>query len=423
MWVWVLSLGLSARAATLDEVWASAEAHNLELRLAHERTQQAATQRWQVASGYLPQVTGAVDVIWNQDELVLSVPSDFVDPGADPGGTTDITVQARQLTQGQLTVMQPLLAPSVIAGTQAASRAWGAAREDERRARQQVRYTVAQAFYGLHAARGVEAVAASGTALADHLAELATQQVSAGLADRRALLQARLAASQALRDARAAHEGVVRASQAYAALTGRSPDDTLELPEAHPVPATLDEALAGVGSRPELRSATLRASAAKSARTAHDLGWLPTVGIGFSELLTTAPGFVPAPLQWRATLGLRWNLFDGGLRIAKSRELASQAASAQMMAEHTTEQVDRDVVLAWERLQTARAQQAAVTDEVLLAEEALTLTQAAFGSGGAAWHELDTVRLSLASSRAAAVQAQSDVDLAVLGLLLAMGTL
>lgn len=415
---------LPAGAVTLEETWASAEAENLDLQLARERTRQVATLRWQAASSYLPQVSATFDQVWNQDELLITFPNDFLDPDAEAGATTTIPVQPRSVFQGNLTLIQPLIVPQAIPGMQAASRAWRAAQADEQRAEQLVRAGAARVFYGLLAARQSETVAEGAEALARQQRELARQQVEVGLADRRAVLQAELALARAGRDRLGAHEAVATAEQTWARVTGRPTTDVPEPPAALEVPASLEEALSGaVDRRPDVDAAALRWLAARQERTARDLEWAPTVGFAFSELLTTAPGFVPAPFQWRAMLRVQWNLFDGGLRIARSRELSSRAASAGLIAEQAEEVAHQDVVVAWERLLRTRGALASVEAEVALAEENRTLAEAAFTSGSASFLEVEAARLALDAARLGLVQGRADHDLAAIDLRLAMGTL
>lgn len=412
-----------AHAVTLDEAWEAAEQSNLDLALARQRTRQVATLRWQVASAYLPKVDVTVDQVWNQDELVLTVPNDFLDPGADPSLTTDIPIQARSLLQGNLTAIQPLVLPPAIPGLQAAARAYRAAQADEARAVQLVRAGAAEVFFGLGAAREAEVVAGQAVALAERQRDLAARQVAAGLVDRRASLQAELALAKARRDALAAREQVVTAEQAWTRVTGLPTDSVPELPPPVEVPPTLDAALARLDERPDVTAARLRWQASRAERTAKDLEWAPSLGFAFQELLTTAPGLVPAPFQWRALLRVQWNLFDGGLRLARSRELASRSASAEILVRQAEDTVQQDVVLAWERLERARAALASTEAEVALATENVDLAEKAFGAGAATFLEVEAARLALDAARLGLAAGRAEREVAAIRLRLALGTL
>lgn len=419
----VTLLSAPAEAVTLDEAWEAAERANVDLALARQRTRQVATLRWQVASAYLPKIDFTVDQVWNQDELILTVPTDFLDPGADPALTTAIPVQARSLVQGNLTAIQPLVLPQAIPGMQAASRAWKAAQADEARAVQLVRAGTAEVFFGLGAAREAEGVAREAVGLAERQRDLAARQVAAGLADRRASLQAELALAKARRDALGAREQVVTAEQAWTRVTGLPTDSVPELPPPREVPASLEAALASLGERPDVAAARLRWQASRAERTAKDLEWAPNLGFAFQEILTTAPGLVPAPFQWRALLRVQWNVFDGGLRLARSRELASRSASAELLVRRAEDVAREEVVLAWERLERARATLASTEAEVALATENVDLAEKAFGAGAATFLEVEAARLALDAARLGLAAGRAEREIAAIRLGLALGTL
>lgn len=423
-----------AGAVTLEQAWTAAEDANVELRLAREQTRQAATLRWQALSVQMPKVVTQWNAVFYADDIAIpdsfytslrdqiGVPDGFIEPDPD---AEPILLQQAQSWNGNVSLVQPILRAGAVPGWQAATRVWKAASEDEARARQQVRAAVAQAFYGLATARAAIDVGAASVAVAERQLQLARQQVDAGLADRRASLQAELALSRAKRDLLGAREQLVAAQQAFVRTTGLDPEGALELPEAFDVPDDLDAALEqALGTRADVVAATWREDAARRERVARDLGWVPEVDFVFSGLFDRAGTlFNPVGAQWRAGFQLNWTVFDGGLRMARSREQRSRAAAAHLVVEQRRQQVTEDVRVAWERLGRARQAWDAVQAEQALADENLTLAERGFEAGSTTFLDVETARVSRDATALAEVTERMNRDLAAVQLLLALGRL
>jgi multidrug efflux pump len=467
-----LALGLAAAGVaqaapvTLDEAFDAAEVSNLDLALVREQTRQTATFRWQALSAVLPRLTFGATFAINQNEVELDFTDQFqdffgggdtsIDPEAflpllthpdtpftasfltealqpafeslfatpDIPASDPIVVQPKSAWSGSLTLYQPIFSGTALPTYIGANRLRRAAEADELRAQQQVRVGVARVFYALATAREAVAVSDLAVALARHQLDLASRQVAAGLSDRRAVLQAELALSRAERDLLGARANVVSAQETWARTTGLDRDAEPVIPDTVAAPTVLEDAVrTALSSRPDVLAGDERAEVARLERVAKDLEWLPDVSFTVTETYTQVPGFVPQNFQWRIGFNFDWVIFDGGLRIAQSRELASRRRSAQLAVAQTRQRVEEEVRTTFESLARAEQAYAAVVAEVSLAEESLRLAEAGFSAGTVTWLEVEQARLSLDSARLALATERMNRDVAAFELRAAIGQL
>lgn len=431
----LLAVGLvagPAEAATLEEAWTAAEASSAQLRMAQETVVQIDAQRWQRLAPLLPQVDLAASFTINQQEVELDM-SGGVDPAEIPEPFQDlfagfagdpIIVQAKTAWTGRLSIYQTLLNGQALPGLQGLARLGRAARSDLERTRDQLRASVARAYYGLVVARESAVLAERQLETARHLLDLAQRQVAAGLADRRAVLQGELSIARAERGVAAATEQMVAAEQGFARLTGLSADTAVEMPTPTQPPGDVEAALqAAWEHRPDLAGAAERVEAAKRFRTASDLGWAPTVGIGFRELYSQVPGFVPEKFQWQVGLDFSWNLWDGGYRISRSRELASQVRVADLAVEQIRDGAEAEIRTLFQTYERAETALRGVEAEIRLAEEGLRLAETAVVAGRGTWLEVEQARLALEAARMGLLTERMDRDLAAIDLAAATGLL
>ncbi len=404
---------------TLQQAWAEAEPKSLDLQLADEQVAQAATLRLQVLSTQLPRLRNEWQFIANQNEVLL--PEAFLSTGQSPAEFLPILPQTQFL--GSLTLQQPLLRPALIPGMQAAQRLLRAQRAERRRASQSWRASVARAYYALLLADAATAVNEAALTLAELGLELAESELDSGLGTQRGVLQSRLARSRAQRETRRNSEQHTAAQDAWRAATGLEPRGDLSWPDLPSPPTERGVAIeGGLAERADLQAAALRERAAQDERKARDLGWLPTLDFAFEQRFRPTPTlFDPYPYTLHAAFQLNWSLFDGGLRIARTREQASRARAASIQVRRKQRQVGDEIRQAWEALSRAEANRDAVGAEVALATEDLELAQRALDAGSATERELRAAQLAQATSQLEDLRARMARDLALIELLLATG--
>jgi outer membrane protein TolC len=409
-----------AMAASLDEALTAAETHSRELALARASTRAAESLRGQAWSTLAPKLQANGSYTINDQEIAFDLAE-----GLPPelagfiGDVEPIVIQEKEYFSWNFSVVQPLFNGRSLPLLRGAYGLAQAARDDERGAEQQLREGVTRAYYGVLTSREAEAIAAQAVESNRAALDVAQRTVEAGLAPPRASLQAELAASGAERDARNATAARVAAEQALARLTGLPADTPVELP---PTPAVAADAVLMVENRPDIAAADQRAAVARRQREANWIGWSPEVDGRFTYSWSENTGFSGKNDLWMVVFEARWLLWDGGYRLAKARETASQVQSAQLYALRQREIASEEVAVAKEQLSRARSAVDAVSKEIVLAEKNLAQAQDAFAAGSLTFLELQSAELQLRSSRLSALVERMNLDLAAVALERSLGT-
>ena len=97
------------------------------------------------------------------------------------------------------------------------------------------------------------------------------------------------------------------------------------------------------------------------------------------------------------------------------------ARSADLRVEQQRRLAEEEVTTAWSRYERAARALEAVTNEVALAQENVSMAEAAFSAGNATWLDVESAQLGLASAQLAAVVEQMNRDLAALDVIVASG--
>ncbi|MEQ1566736.1 MAG: TolC family protein [Myxococcota bacterium] len=422
-----LLLSLPARALTLDQAWAAATDHDLQLALARERSIQADTMRGKAWSALQPRLDVGAQYVINNTEIALDfssmIPEEFAAIVYPDGPPPPTIVQEKAFWQGDVTLSQRLVSGPAIPLLRAAYGFSAAGRDDLRAAEVESKTRVAAAFYGQLTAERAMAVAEQGVALAQSQLALAQRQSEAGLIDERAMVQARLGLSRAERDLRTAQEGVTSARTGFELAAG-IPGTDLELPEPMAVPTGLDAALIQARERrPDLQAAARRAEAMHHQRLAQDLRWLPAIDGVATYSYTQNPGFNDQNWNWRIVLAASWNLWDGGLRFAESRETASQVRAAEFGRELLEDSIVREITVAFESYARAQSGLVSVENERALAAQSLELAETSYAAGGASFLEVEQARLMVQATELSALRERMARDLAAIELLARTGSL
>jgi multidrug efflux pump subunit AcrB/outer membrane protein TolC len=460
----LLLVGGNAQAApvSLDEAIAAAMGDSVDVALARERTREQETLKGQAWALLSPKLSAQGTYTINQYEIALD-PSTFGDAqaqvdgqadlfeaiGASFGGLSDpaapflaqgwadgadeirsievdtgdpIVIQQKAAWAGNLSLVQPLFTASALPTLRGAYKTIDVAQLQEQRTLQQLRAGVTRAYYGLATSRQAALLAEQGLVSAKNHLELATRQVNAGLQPPRARIQAQLAVARAERDQAAASERVTSAELAFLRLTGLPRDSELTMPPPVEVPTDLGEAVVrATTTRPDIQAADGRHRIADLTVTAKNLEWLPTLNGRFTYSYSENQGFQDEPTLWMVVLSADWTIWDGGLRIAQSKQYASQRRQAELAARQARDIAEEEVRVAWDGYQRATRALAATAGEVALAEENLRLAEEGLGAGSTTWLEVEDARLGLLQAQLSALNERVGRDLAAVDLQLATG--
>jgi len=343
--------------------------------------------------------------------------------GGDSGGE-EIVIQAKQYFAYNASVIQPLFNGRSIPVLFGAIHMMDAADRDLARTRQQIEAGVTKAYYGLLVARQSQALAEKAEASALSHLELAERQVKAGSTDERALVQARLAVSRARRDLQGTLGQVSGAELQFARVTGLDRNVELVEPDPGEAPDNFEQLLTDAQARrPDVEAAELRTQVAEKYLWAKRGEWLPTLDARFTYSWSENTGFQGQNDLWMLVFEANWLLWDGGLRIAQSKEEASKVRQAKLAARKLREDVEIEVHTAWESLERAQRAMDAADDEVSLATRNLELAERALKAGSATWLEVEDARLGMLQAELVRLNARSDRETALTDLRLAAGTL
>lgn len=449
----VVAPRVDAAELTLDEALAAAEDNRANTAI--DANARAEVARARATSARLLPKLGVVGTYTeNQAEIVLDpgagldiptplMPSDlepifaaFEDPAlvsavfeqvrADEGdppefGFDEIVVRRKRFLDAAAQLTVPLVDPEGIALATTIRPVADAARLRADDQRQDVRLGVAQAFYGAWVADQAVQVSERALDRAEAHADVARARVDAGTDLPLSVIRADLEVERARAALATARAQRVRAQLSLQDLTGLT--EAQPTVAAPPILEAQGDTLQSALRRPSLQMAKSSLTAARRARTATALGWLPTIEGGFAATLTQNQGFQDTPGFWIATVQARWTLFDGGFRAHRFSEQGAQVAAARAQLDQARFDAEAEVTGSWADLVAARESDAAARRAVTLAEEGHRLAKAAYDQGVGSWQDLEDASLQLFEAQLGEADAVRRHHLAALQVRRAAGVL
>ncbi len=410
----------SARSATLSDAWMAAERHNVDVQLLEERTFQAGLQRYKALAALSPRLTVSGSRVINAFEIAVDFTEGLPElPGFDID-VEPVIIQRKAFWMADLTLSQRLFSGSAFPALRSAVAHHRSARLEALHRREQIRLGIAETYYATLVAREAVQLAEASLASARGHLERVEREGGAGIATRRHRLQAELELARAERTLRTAEQGRARAEERLHKLTGLPRDEPLEIPEI-PVLPPMSDLLGRLRARPDIRAATEQIRAASLRTLSSRLRWLPTIDAQFHTSYNQNTGFQDDPTSWTLAVVGRWELWDGGLRLAESAEYASQTRMARLRLRQREDDAKEELRLAWETYRTAEIALEDLGREVDLAEENLRLAEESLAVGAATWLELRQARTALSAARLEQLQRRADRDLAALAVRFAAG--
>lgn len=186
--------------------------------------------------------------------------------------------------------------------------------------------------------------------------------------------------------------------------------------------------------RPEYKQAKLRADAAEATVRQNFRDFFPnlfgvsSVGAGRADTdfrgfqSTLPPGNSTAENKdWQIGLELRWNIFDGGNKIARYREAKALMEASEAGVRDTELQVWQQVEQAHVNVEESEERIGAAQKAVESAQENFRLSQGRFDAGVGTIIELTDAQLALTQAQANEAQALSDYKISIARLERALG--
>jgi len=264
--------------------------------------------------------------------------------------------------------------------------------------RQTVLLQVEQSFYQALAARATEQAARSAVRSREVLLRQVKALAESSMRSTLDVRFAEVAVSQAQLDLYRAENNAQEADANLSAAMGLDHTEQFELrdepppePMAGDAPDLVQKALS---RRPDLRALNLQRDAAR--RFAEAEGRLNRPNVGFIGAAGVVPGGDPRlpPRYSAAGLNVSIPLFNGKLFTSRHDEANERATAAQYDAQDATNQIARQVRIAWLEASTA-ARRIDVSERLVVeASEALRLAQTRYDNGLGSIVELSQAQLN-----------------------------
>ena len=412
---------------TLDGAIGEALKNSPEIQGSEAAVNQSSWKHFQaVGQGFLPKISAGYNHYFSEtfQQTMINFNGNLMSfPGAFP--TSALTVNA------SLPIFDGL---SNIYKLQAASLEESAFEQEFDRAKFELSQNVRLAFYQALAASRLQVVALQNVkTLEDHLHQVEIQK-SGGVATNYDSLRVSVQLSEGKSDLIDAEDNAVLARKRLNTLLGIESDDRPlvgELPVPNAAQAK-DLELKGVpAERTDLEALDLRARAADKNRMAQNSWFIPSVAIlgqyNYYEVMneSTIDGSVSPSGNWKpaysVAVALTWNLFDGGVSLAQSRQAKYQQVQDEKRSEQARLQVPYDFSY-WKRRFLSNTDRYETRKfDVERSEESVRLAKEEEKAGTRTSTETLDAELDLFRSRAGVVNAQVNALEAQIRLELALG--
>ncbi len=441
-----------APTLTLAQAFHEAQAKNLDLKVAQARLGQARLLQRKVWAHYLPSLELGAAYTHNSEENATEVPTGYslrtigtssmngpaFDPTkpvsvANPPGipSNDIIVPTgydkvyfmkKDQLGAELTLTQPLIVPELWPAIHEAYLGEQIAESTVENARREVLFGVAQLYYG--AASLKEAMSVQRRLLENNLAHErdAETRVKAGALPKIGLIRAQLDRTRSEQDLLRSQNAYASAKSALATLLARDPDFEVERPEEPALPETSsDRESFSLDHRPDLKAARGQRELAERTFDAVGYQYAPKVGLSAGLRAGNVKAFAPEYAMWSVTVGLKWTLWDGGLREIERREKELKLAESEAMLGASTQKARDEVRRASLDLESTRANRVKAEEQLKLARENSAMVDQNYTAGIASHLDASDAATSLANAEIGFVAESLNGQLATLRLLKAMG--
>lgn len=413
---------------TLAELIDVAEHHNPSTRLIWERAKQKARELGLAKSAYYPDLEGLA--VFGDQRLINPFPKPLA-------------------PRGYVLVEIPIVEPEVTlqylifdfgkreARVDSAKAEKFAAGADVIQVNQALAFRVASAYYQLMTAQERLQAAQDTLRTAQTTQDAAENRLNNGLATLPDVLNARAETAQAVFDEESADgdEKIARVTLREAVGADPSPNIVIDSQRSAPLPESLTmsiEALIdrAMENRPELMAQTLRIRSAEAHIRAARAEYKPQIVLSGSAAQTSvwpAPDYgrlgAASEPTWSASLGIRWRIFDGGVR--KNELLIAESTRREAADELTVihDQTTREVWTAYIAFRTAFRKHDAAVALLESANASYSASLDAYKYGVKNLVDVVTAEKQLAQARLSSVSARSELFLEAVNLEFATGNL
>jgi outer membrane protein len=395
---------------------------SLQVQIARQLTEQAKARIGQARADLLPNVDGSVSQS-SQTRNLQAMGIDFSLPV--PGFEVPRFVGPFSVFDARLSATQSLFHFSAIRRYQAAKAGAGAAAAQEAQVRELVTVAVAKAYYALQRAQAQHHAAVAALNLARELEQLAIQQKEAGTGLALEVTRAAVQRSQAEQVVlvREAERNAARLQllRTLGASLDASPASVESMLPPMEEPPTVEAALAiAMGEREDLRGQRARQHSAQLLHSSSKWESAPQVlTFGDYGVNGNTPG---SSLPTRAVgVMARIPVFDGGRRDGRRAEAKAKLLEEELRTRDLEQQVELDLRLALDALQSTRRQIDVATDAETQASTELGQARRRYEAGVSSSLDVTRAQSALESARASRIDALYRYHLARADFALATG--
>lgn len=396
---------------------------NVRVMLANQAIDQAEARARQARAAFFPTIDGAVSDR-NQTNNLKTFGFNFP---TVPGFSIPTYVGPFSVFDARVSAQQSVMDFTVLRRYRAAQANVTAARLDSSATRNQVSDQIARAYLACLRADASLESAQSNVDLSDALVKLANSQKNAGTGTGIEVTRAQVQLANDKTQLIIAQNDRTRA--ALQLMKAMSLDMDLTLTFADKLsPTPVDAGVLDVSiekakkERAELRAQRQKEEAANLSYGAVRAERLPTIGASGDY---GSSGQHPDGSRVTRSVGvsLKIPLFDGGRRSGRSAESLSQYAQERTRTRDLVQQVELEVRLAYDSLNSARTEVATAEEGVMLAENELAQARRRYEAGVTNSIEVTDAQTRLARARDNRVTALYNYNLARLDLATATGSI
>lgn len=425
-----LTLPASALPLSLQQAIDDALIHNVQTLLADARRGEAAGDRKQARSAFLPHLSAKVSQSRRQTNLAaqgLDIQSrlEQLGPAAQNADISFPSVITYNSFDARAELRQNLFDYSALQQYRSARIGERIAADQLALAREQVASSAALDYVSALAARATVAARRADLDLAERLSELATHQEQVGVGTGVDVTRAQTREARARARLAQARTDRTRAEIELARTIGLPMDAPLSLSDKlHYAPTALTggaDIAGALGQRAEIRIARARIAQRERQLAGARGARLPTVSVAaaYGDSGSTYHENVEDTYSIGAQIEVP--IFDGGAISGRIDSAASRLEQQRIQYRDTRNQVEQDVRLSRRTLTTLAEQVTAAQSALNLAQRELTLSRDRFSEGISDNLEVIDAQASLADARNSRVAALADYTRARINLAAARG--
>ncbi len=382
----------------------------------------------------LPNLSANGAVIRHQREIKVGFPDFSTMQPSDPSGflrpedfgtmgVSEITMQEKWTKSFGFTANMTLFNPRSIPLIQNAYDNTDKTRLEVQRLKNDLLFAVTSAYYQAHSMQEMIRVWEENLKIAEEFKRQSEARLQAGQSTTIDVLRAEIQLMDAQKELANAEDAHEMAKTAIAYLIGIEGDFVIAGPEqVSSINDDLDTLKErALKERVDLKEATIAGEMAKRSKTETWMKWLPAFDVTYDWSWNSSAGFAGENDSWMLIFGAKWNLFEGGGRIAELKSRESQIRMTQNSYDQLSLDIRQEVEQSYLDVNKKQRNVEMAEKQVALAEENHKLVSRQYEVGLVPSLDLLNASTELANLRTTQVIERLQYDISLLALRRAVG--